>query len=218
MTWVEVNDQEAPGDEGRTLAFDGQFPRYRLEMRPALREGSVPLVRLWWQFGSGDSWSPAQMVDPGLLIHLLEMLGPVPVRGSKQTFGEGSVFDPDEVRFAPEGTTLDMGEPEPFWTSGLTPGIENLEGMVELAIDNSILLGSYLGPGGRLPGRGYVRVEDDDWNPAGYLEAARRIGEGGPYEVSEAEVRFRRRCEPWFDSDRITTVVLAIIRGQPLPG
>jgi hypothetical protein len=75
MTWVEIIDQEAPGREGRTLAWNGGFPRYRLELNRVRLPKSKPSVRLWQQWSVSDEWAPAQNVEPGLLVHLLQVLG-----------------------------------------------------------------------------------------------------------------------------------------------
>ena len=241
MTWVIIpNDPEdepqtEPDEDGdiapyypvRTISLDGGYPHYRLEVSPEFSDHWSWFMKLWVRWRPDQEWRESQNIGPAMLTHFIAVFLEAqesdwgyecfPKVKLTSVFEGQAVFDPNEVHWAPEGTELDFGRDlPPFWTDGFVPHIENLRGVAELAIDNGISLGSYRESSPGEPPR-LVRLADDDWNHGPYMSACRHIGEERRYMVSEAEVQFRQRCEPWFNRDRITEVILAVIRGQPTP-
>ena len=113
MKWVEVQDRKAPGSSGKTLACDGQYPRYRVELPPITAGFRVPVVRFWVQWGADDQWRVADALPTNLLGPVLEVVGTLQRFSKKPSrFEDGSVEEASDENWPAEAAPDDFEDDE----------------------------------------------------------------------------------------------------------
>ena len=125
MVWVEVNDRQAPGRSGRTFAWEGQYPRYRVELarRSDDLPTKVPVMRFWIQWGAEDSWGVVSVLPFNLLEHVLATVGTLRrFSKNRSRFEDGSVGAPQDDVHEPAEAAPDGFEPDDEWPDYVVPG------------------------------------------------------------------------------------------------